>query len=221
MLVNWLHRRGEDWRDRVSEWVSDLGVDAWLIQRDVSEPVDYVRTWMDDAGERGDEATAQAWLDWFDAAGVTAVGSGWVVLRRGGFPHRIAVEEVTQPVDQPLGDEIAGWLDRTHWLRQCTDEQLLGHRFTTAEGVRLDVSSYPSADGWQPVARALRMDRGFRWLLATDESIAGLVSACDGSRPLAAMVTVLAAVTDVGEPDLTAAVCRTVRGLVDRGILVP
>src|SRR5206468_12453665 len=73
LLVNWLHVAGEDWRDRVADWVSDLGCDAWLIERDVQDPVDYVSTWLADAGER-DTPLGQKWLRWFDEADVEGVG---------------------------------------------------------------------------------------------------------------------------------------------------
>jgi methylase of polypeptide subunit release factors len=34
LLVNWLHVRREDWRERVASWVDDLGVDALMLERD-------------------------------------------------------------------------------------------------------------------------------------------------------------------------------------------
>jgi hypothetical protein len=44
---------------------------------------------------------------------------------------------------------------------------------------------------------------------------------CDGVRPLAEIVAVLAASLHRPTADVAAAVSRTVRGLVDRGILLP
>src|SRR5207245_5190999 len=96
LLANWLHVRGEDWRERVSSWVADLGVDALLLERDAQEPAEYVQTWLDDAGEAADEHQALEWQRWLADRGVEAVGFGWVVLRRGEPPHRVAVEQATQ-----------------------------------------------------------------------------------------------------------------------------
>jgi hypothetical protein len=221
LLVNWLHVDGEDWRDRVSLWVADLEVDAWLLERDVEDPAAYVTTWLDDAGETGDVELREQWLTWFAAERIDAVGFGWVVLRRGPAPHRVALEPLLQPVDQPLGAEIAGWLDRTQWLRGRDDAALLGHPLRAAPGVRLDTAASIGETGWEPVARMLRFDTGFRWTLPTDEAAAALVAGCDGTRPLGDLIAVLCAATGVGADVLGPVVCSTVRGLVDRGVLLP
>jgi len=221
LLVNWLHMRDEDWRDRVSEWVSDLGVDALLLERDVQEPGDYVDTWLTDAGESGDDERAERWRRWLVDRRVEVVGFGWVVLRRGPSPHRIAVEAVPQTVEQPLGDAIGRWLDRLSWLRAAPDGDLLTSRLRVADGVRLQTRSAADAGGWQAEATSLVQSSGFRWSLECDEAVAALVGGCDGGRPLADLVSVLSAATGVARDDLAAAVCTTVRGLVDRGILEP
>ena len=218
LLVNWLHVVGEDWRDRASEWVSDLGCDAWLIERDTQDPVDYVSTWLADAGER-DESLAREWLRWFDAAGVEGIGFGWVLLRRGAAPHRVAVETVSHPVDQPLGRHYAEWLDRVAWLRGLDDASLLDTRLVAAPAARLDVAHAPPE--WTPMAMALLLDEGFRWQLPCDEATAAIVRGCDGRTALRSLVAVLAAVLDAPESELAPAVCATVRGLVDRGLLLP
>jgi methylase of polypeptide subunit release factors len=222
LLANWLHVDGEDWQDRVGSWVDDLGVDAWLVERDRQDPVDYVSTWLADAGEQRDGAAAQAWLAWFAAARVEAVGFGWVVLRRGAGPHRVAVEEATQPVDQPLGPAIGGWLDRVDWLRGREDGSLLAACLRAAPTVRHDVvSGTASGGGWAPLGQALRLDEGWRWTMPCDDATAAVVAGCDGRTPLRAIAAVLAAA--LGEPEERVAphLCSTARGLLDRGVLLP
>jgi hypothetical protein len=221
LLVNWLHVAGEDWRDRVSAWVSDLGVDGWLLERDVADPPAYVTTWLDDAGESGEVELREQWLRWFAVERVEAVGFGWVVLRRGAAPHRIAVEPLLQPVDSPLGPSIAGWLDRTGWLRGRDDTALLAAALRAAPGVRLDTAATIGAAGWEPVGSMLRLDDGFRWTLPTDDATAAVVAGCDGARPLSQLVDVLAASTGVAPDTLAPVVCAAARGLIDRGILLP
>jgi methylase of polypeptide subunit release factors len=221
LLVNWLHVRDEDWRERVGSWVADLGVDALLLERGAQGITDYVETWLADAGETGDDARAEQWRTWLASRGVEAVGFGWVTLRRGSAPHRVAVETVPQPVDQPLGDAVAGWLDRLDWLRTAGDEALLRARLRAADGVRLETSARPGDGGWRTAASRLVLGSGFRWSLECDEAVAAVVSGCDGSRPLADLLDVLVAATGVTRDDLAPAVCSSVRGLVDRGLLEP
>jgi hypothetical protein len=221
LLVNWLHVDGEDWRDRVSSWVSDLGVDAWLIERDQERPAGYVATWLDDAGESADVELRERWLRWFETERINAVGFGWVVLRRGGSPHRLAIESVLHPVDQPLGPHIAGWLDRTEWLRGRDDDALLGAALHAAPGVRLDTAATVGDSGWEPTASMLRLDEGFRWTVPTDDATAALVAGSDGTHRLADLVDVLAVATGIPADTLASPVCASVRALVDRGILLP
>jgi len=218
LLVNWLHVAGEDWRDRVADWVSDLGCDAWLIERDEQEPVDYVSTWLADAGER-EPAFAQEWLRWFDDQRGQSVGFGWVLLRRGDPPHRVAMETLVHPVDQPLGPHFAGWLDRVDWLRGVDDTALLDARLQVAPAARLDVAHAPP--DWAPLGQALLLDEGFRWQLPCDQATAAIVRGCDGQTPLRSLVAVLAAAIGVPEGELAAPAAATVRGLVDRGLLLP
>jgi hypothetical protein len=133
----------------------------------------------------------------------------------------VAVEPLLHAVDQPLGAEVAAWLDRTAWLRGRDDAALLAHPLRAAPGVRLDTASTIGEAGWEPVARMLRFDSGFRWTLPTDEPTAAMVAGCDGNRPVSDLLTVLAAATGVDADVLVPAVCAAVRGLVDRGVLLP
>ena len=55
-LANWLQVTGEDWQQRVAGWVAGTGCDAWIVQREVSDPVEYVNLWLRDASETFDPA---------------------------------------------------------------------------------------------------------------------------------------------------------------------
>src|SRR3989440_644811 len=115
-LANWLHVAGEDWTARVAGWVAGTGLDAWVIQREVTDPVSYVRLWQADAAQ--DATRTAAWLDWFDAHKVEAIGFGLVTLRHGGHADpTVRIEDLRQAVDQPLGEQVAAWFDRQDRLR--------------------------------------------------------------------------------------------------------
>ncbi len=104
VLGNWLHVAGEEWTDRVAEWVAGTGADAWIVQRDAQPVADYAATWLRDAGvPEGAEfdAAMQEWLDVFAEVGSTEVGFGWVVL--------VAPPAVREPADAPdEGEPAAG-----------------------------------------------------------------------------------------------------------------
>src|SRR5215475_2339464 len=66
-LGNWLHVRGEDWAERVAGWFTGSGLDVWVIERELADPIAYVDLWLSDAAEDEDPRRTAAWLDWFDA----------------------------------------------------------------------------------------------------------------------------------------------------------
>ncbi|KGM15026.1 hypothetical protein N867_12840, partial [Actinotalea fermentans ATCC 43279 = JCM 9966 = DSM 3133] len=124
LLGNWEHRRGQDWRERVGEWVDRAGLDAWVVQREVQDPAEYAETWLRDGGTSPDRdpaawrAGVDAWLDDFATRDVEAVGFGLVVLRRPtrGVPTLRRLEEQTGPMHQPLGAHLAAALAAHDWL---------------------------------------------------------------------------------------------------------
>ena len=122
LLASWVHRKGEDWEERVSVWLPRGGIDAWFVQRDIAEPALYVGTWLKDAGvdPRSPEGRqkAAAWLDWFEENDVEGVGFGYVTLRRTDEMHsQVVCEDLRHAYDDPLGPEAARWLDNVAWLR--------------------------------------------------------------------------------------------------------
>ncbi|MGH8881466.1 MAG: DUF7059 domain-containing protein, partial [Stackebrandtia sp.] len=120
MLASWVHVHGEDWRGRVSRWLPDYGVDAWIVQRDVADPALYVGTWLRDAGLdpcAGEaQARAERWLAAFDAAGVEGIGFGFVYLRAVDAPTEVLAEDLSHGFDDPLGSEAPAYFRRSAWL---------------------------------------------------------------------------------------------------------
>ena len=150
LLASWVETEGADWRSRVASWVPAEGVDAWILRRDSSDPELYVWTWLTDEGmDPRDEAAARAadaWLDHFEAEGVTGIGFGYVYLRRVEGPSSVLCEDLTHPFGPGLGDEAEAYFARTAWLRETAERHggqasaLDATVFTVSPDVRLHVS---------------------------------------------------------------------------------
>ncbi|WP_104481701.1 class I SAM-dependent methyltransferase [Actinokineospora auranticolor] len=226
LLASWLHRRGEDWADRVAAWLPDEGVDAWFVQRDVAEPALYVGTWLRDAGidPRSAEGSAQAaaWLDWFAEHEVEGIGFGFVTLRSTDTDTEVACEDLRHAFDDPLGPEAGGWLDRVAWLRAHADpKRLLAATFVVPPTVVLERVSEPAADGWREVVRRLHRTDGPGWQQETDELVTALLAGCRGHLPLADLLALLAAANGLTADAVVAAALPVVADLVTRGMLLP
>jgi methylase of polypeptide subunit release factors len=220
-LANWLHVTGEDWAERVAGWVTGTGLDAWVVQREVSDPVGYVSLWLADAAEEQGAQSARAadWLDWFDANKVEAVGLGLVTLRAAGHADPVVrVEDLRQAINEPMGPHVAAWFDRADWLRSVP---LLDARLRTADGLQLRQEASRSPDGWAVDRQYLALTDGLRWVEEIDPVVLALVSGCDGELALRDQLDLLAAAHGVDGATLAEVAVPLVAHLVERGIVLP
>ncbi|MBF6138191.1 methyltransferase [Nocardia otitidiscaviarum] len=230
MLASWVHVEGEDWRGRVSRWLPDHGVDAWIVQRDVADPALYVGTWLRDAGldprDPAAQARAEAWLDAFAAAAVEGIGFGFVYLRAIDGPTELLAEDLTHGFDDPLGPEATRYFERSAWLRAVAADPEVAWSacFEVDAATALERVSLPGPHGWeQRVARLHRGD-GPRWQHEIDDAIAALLAGMrpDG-LPLADLVELLAfgESGDTATPEFRTAALRVVLDLVRHGLIRP
>ena len=117
MLGNWEHREGTSWRTSVNQWIGK-SLDAWIIQREVQDPVEYAAMWLRDGGltpERSGvafENALAAWQEDFDSRQVSGVGMGYLVFHAPGAvgapsgPGGTALEGQTAP-EEPASDAAA------------------------------------------------------------------------------------------------------------------
>lgn len=219
-LANWMHVRGEDWTERLGGWVAATGCDAWVIQREVQDPAEYVELWLRDAGEAGQPDYArryEAWLSWFDEHDVEGIGFGWVNLRAAGSDEpQVRIENWPHAVEQPLGAAIDAWFDRADGLRR-RDEALLGATLVVADDVVQEQIGRPGDE--DPEHIVLRQHRGLMRAVTVGTAEAGFVGACDGTLPVGRIIDALAHVLGVDAGALRADLVPRVRELAADGYL--
>lgn len=219
VMANWIVREG-DWRDRVRGWLAGTGLHAWVVQRELADPLSYVSLWLADAGETPEAAARRGgeWLDWFAEQGIVGVGMGLISLRAprpGEAPEQI-LEEIT---DEPItGTEVDAFFARRAYLRDTTDAELLAARLSTAP-VFLEEQSLPGPDGWQQVGAAVRRPGGPGAVIGVDEVLRALLAGCRGEVPLGTLIELLATHHGVDTDALAAAALPEVREAIGRGIL--
>nr|WP_245691264.1 methyltransferase [Sinosporangium album] len=201
ILANWLHVAGEDWHDRVGGWMAETGCDGWAVQRDVQDPAEYVELWLRDSAEQGTPAYRERydrWLGWFEELGVEAIGFGWIVLQNTGtLDPVVRVEELAQRVELPVGGYVQEVLDAVTTAHRLSDDELLAACLRVAEGVVEERIGVPGAD--DPTHIVLRQTRGLCRTRRVGTVAAALAGVCDGSLPLAPLLSAIAELTD-GEP---------------------
>jgi hypothetical protein len=230
ILANWLHVEGQDWRERVAGWVRETGCDSWVVQREAQDPAEYVELWLRDSGEYGTPDYSQrydAWLDYFERNKVEGIGFGWITLHNAGSDEPlIRLEEISHPVEQPLGPHIPSWFARHDFLRDTDDTDLLTKNFAVAPDVRWEQVARPTYDrdaggGWDGDSSRIRQEEGFRRSADIDPIGAAVLGASDGSTPLGAVLDAVGERYGIDATTLRTGAIEAVRGLVEDGYLFP
>ena len=203
VLANWVHVDGEPWQDRVQSWLAPVDgrvCDAWVVQREVADPAQYVELWLRDAGlDRSPDYTQRydAWAGWFADHRITGIGFGWVNLRRTDRQRgEVVLEEWPYEIEQPLGAEVESVFRRTDLLARMTDAEVLATAWRTRADVRQETVGEPGAE--DPGVIVLRQQRGMRRARQVDTVEAALVGASDGDLTAG---QILAAVGELLAPD--------------------
>ncbi|WP_375342535.1 methyltransferase [Curtobacterium sp. MCBD17_034] len=243
LLGNWEYRWGRDGLDRVRGWFDDTAsardVDVWVVEREQQDPARYAETWIRDGGTRpgtpAHDRLVDAWLDDFAARHVTAVGFGYVVVRRpdpvaeaSGAPsggrasrlrrfERIADALGSNPTG--LGAAVARTLDAVAWSRGHDDEALGRAHLVVAGDVTEERHYWPGND--DPTVITLVQGGGFARRVDADTALAAFVGACDGDLSVRAIIEAIADLTGVGAEDLAADLLPRVRALLQDGLLRP
>lgn len=180
LLGNWEIPAGAAWQERPQSWAGS-GTDAWFIQREQVGPEQYAETWLQDASESRDRQHYKdayaAYLADFASRNVAGIGFGMIWLRRPPVfgPLISRFEEITYPIEQPVGPHLGAAVERSDWLaaNSLADAHLL-----VADDVTEERHQRPGAE--HPGVILLRQGAGLRRTNLLSTELAGFVSACDG-----------------------------------------
>lgn len=151
ILGSWIHRKDEDYRQRLSSWFPESGVDAWIIERDNVDSALYIATWMRDSGRDPADPKwreyAEKWLDHFAQNSVESIGFGVIYLRKTNKQSSILIEELTSPDGDALATECNPRWERWDNLMSWDTETLLAQSFYLAPTVVISSTYQPSPSG--------------------------------------------------------------------------
>jgi methylase of polypeptide subunit release factors len=221
LLGNWEYRGDGDGLERVGEWVDATGLDAWVVEREVQDAALYAETWIRDGGTRpGPEFDRLygAWLDDFEARGVTRVGFGYLTLRKPlGERTLRRLERLGGPIGSGLGPHLAASVAAHDWQAALTDDALGRAHLTVAGDVTEERHYWPGSQ--DPTVMTLRQGGGFGRSVPLGTGLAALVGACDGELSVRAITAAIAQLLEVHEPTLLRELLPAVRELVVTGFL--
>ena len=174
ILGNWEHREGR-WQDRLGE--AAVGLDLWVIERELLDPAEYVEMWLRDGGMPAGgarDAAYAAWLADFQRRGVEGIGFGYVLARPKERPEPIRrFERVLTPAAMPIGAHLAACFDALQ-----RHGEIAGLRLRVAEDVTIERHYRPFAE--EPSAILARQGGGLGRTLLLSTALAGFFSTSDG-----------------------------------------
>ncbi|WP_405216429.1 methyltransferase [Agrococcus sp. Ld7] len=229
LLGNWETRQGRSGLERVRDWSADDALDVWAIERDVLDPVQYAELWLRDGGTLPRDADharlLDAWLDDFDARGVTAIGMGWLALRLPaegsvGSARLARLERVTHAVQLPhAGAHLAAAFEVADLVANLDDGALASTHLLAAADVTEARHQLPGAAG--PNVIELHQGGALARVLSVDTALAALVGACDGELSIGQLIGAIAGLLEVDEAILAADLLPRIRELLFTGFLLP
>ena len=227
MLGNWEHRGAGSWRDAVAAWLPE-GLDAWIVEREVQDPVEYAAMWLRDGGltpERDAEAfdaALEAWIDDFEVRDVRGVGFGYLIVHRPRRPREpwCLLEEVTTSGQGVLGPHVAEVLEVRELLAGLDDEAVADLHPLLAPDVTEERHLIPGAA--EPTVILLRQGGGLGRTLRASTAVAALAGVVDGELSVGQVASAVAALSDLNTADalaLRAEMVEAARHLLTTGFL--
>lgn len=215
LLATWLHRESEPWPECVAGWLGNTGCDAWVVGRELLDPIEHVRMWTADSGAGENSDQARQWLEWFRRERIDAIGYGSISLQRTDRSDpAVRIEELGSGVGAPDGAAVAGLFDRRTRWRAVDDIE--SARLRAADDLVLESAATRSAQGWRTGERVLT-HLGRR--IPVDQATAELVAGCTGDVAIGQLLDVLAVVHGLDRALLGPLVADVVEELVEVGIL--
>ena len=229
MLGNWEHRGAGSWRDAVAAWLPE-GLDAWILERELQDPVEYATMWLRDGGltpERDPEAfdaALEAWIDDFEARDVRGIGFGYLIVRRPQSPREPwrLLEEVTTSGQGVLGHHVAEVLEVRERLAGLDDDAVADLRPVLAPDVTEERHLIPGAA--EPTVILLRQGGGLGRTLQASTAVAALAGVADGELSVGQVASAVAALSELNAADalaLRAEMVEAARHLLSTGFLRP
>jgi methylase of polypeptide subunit release factors len=223
LLASWAHIAGEDWRARLAGWFEGLGCDAIVVEREQLAPSAHAASWL-----RQTEPPEQwqpeydEWMAYYERHRIEAIAFGFITMRKrvSGEVWFRAVE-AAEDWSMPCGDHFSAAFELADLLEAHRGDHLLDLALRIAPDVVLDERARPTPDGWSVTDRILRQTAGLRREGRVDEAVAAVAGACDGTRPLRAVLGEIAGSADIEYSTLAHAAVPLVHRLIERGFLLP
>lgn len=221
MLGNWEILADLDphtqWNRRVEQWLDGLPLNAWVLQRDLLDPAQYVEMWIRDSGgnlqPRAEVHHAYAqWIDDFSQAKVAYIGLGSLTLQRADNATVQRRFDYLPEANLPTGGDAERAL-RTLSLPQDMWDRTL----TRASDVTEERHYLPGSP--DPTVILMRQGGGLGHAIRVGSNTSAFIGACDGELTAGQIVDAISIITDQQEQQVKDEVASLLPDLIMAGML--
>jgi len=162
-------------------------------------------------------------MKYYGEEGIDAISTGFITMRRSNHPPNwFRTDDGPERMLGACGEFVARGFELRDFLESAKDDsQLLDVCLRVSADLRLDRHFGPSNEGWSETSTLLRLARGFAYTGNIDPYVAKMVVACNGQRPLRELLADMVASLGRTTSEVTPHFCMVVRGLIERGFLLP
>ncbi len=226
ILCNWIQTNDTDWKETLKAWFDNSGCDVWVIRSESRDAATYASTWIRHTEKAGTDefpARFEAWMNYYDAHGIDSFGAGIINIRKSsGRPNWFHGDEAPGKMLGPCGMAIERGFMVFDFLRKTEDNRdFLNLSLIASDDLRLERISAPSQNGWIDESFRIYLIKGLAYAGDIDFYVADIISQCDGKKSLKEILNYLAGRVQKPVDEIALPFCRIIKGLVERGFLLP
>lgn len=198
IIFNWGDRNDDHWSDRPRTWVEGCGCDVWIIRLRTDDVFSYAVQWVRGgygATEGPDTEPLKKWLAYYEQMGFETISTGVAVLhKRITGKNWVRVDALErQDAQGPCGPQIQHVFTAETLLASLPEPgALLDVRLRLTEEHEMRQKFTSASGAWQINDTQLIHRQGFAFPCRIDQMSAELLSCCDGSRTMRAVIESLA-----------------------------
>lgn len=222
-LGNWYHSNESDWTARPKQWLAESGCDAWMIQFQHKTPSDYANHWIRETteSESVDSAEMERWMKYYATLGIGAISFGAFILRKRKGENWIREDVIPKEFRRgDAGEQIRQIFHGETLARSLRPEDLLKLKLKAAPDIDSIRAEQLGREGWKTSRHEISHRRGFVMPIGVDETLCGLLAACNGSKTVAEVVGQIAAKTGVDRAFALTQAARVTDRLLRTGYLI-
>ena len=229
LLVNWVQEPGADWLEVLGDWLAETGCDAIGLLHGIDDPLSYAVRWTGREqylrpARHGE--TLDRWLAHFRDAGIAAVGTGALILRRRSGANWIHGLPLSGETRGEAGAQIQAMFAARDRLAASPDPArrhalVLESAFRIEAPHRLAQSLVNESGEYVVEPASLVLDEGLGTPTTIDPDLIPVILRLDGSQVVGDIAREVAEATGADVDAVSRRSVAIVRELFERGVAIP